>query len=71
MARYSRCKIIDAIVRNLLKTGEWAVKSKNRHYRLENEKTKLCITVPGSPSDHRSTQNWIHQLKRLGVAACY
>jgi ribosomal protein L30E len=71
MARYSRCKTIDAIVRNLLKTGEWIIKSNNRHYRLENENTKHCITVPGTPSDRRSTLNWIHQLKRAGVEVCF
>lgn len=68
--RYSRCKIIDAIDKNLVKMG-WIEKSKNRHWRLENPENRMCITVPGSPSDFRVTQNWIHQLKRSGVVVCY
>lgn len=60
--RYSKDKRIDAVVRKLLREG-WSVKSAKRHLRLENEVTRDCITVPGSPSDHRATQNWLHQLK--------
>lgn len=67
--RFSTCEIINKIAKSLVKSG-WLVKSKNRHYRLENPDTKMCVTVPGSPSDHRVTQNWIHQLKRSGVAVC-
>ena len=70
MAQYSKCKIIDKIAKGLVKMG-WIVKSKNRHLRLENPETKQCITVPGSPSDHRVTQNWIHQVRRSGVAICF
>lgn len=70
MAKFSKCKTIDAIARNLVKAG-WMIKSKNRHWRLENPETRQCVTVPGSPSDHRVTQNWIHQLKRSGVAVCF
>ena len=68
--RFSSCDIINSIAKNLVKMG-WIVKSKNRHLRLENSETKQRITVPGSPSDRRVTQNWIHQLKRSGVAVCY
>lgn len=68
--RFSSCDIINAIAKNLVKIG-WIIKSKNRHYRLENPEDKMCVTVPGSPSDRRVTQNWIHQLKRSGVAVCY
>lgn len=60
--RYSKDKKIDAVVRQLLRSG-WRVKSSNRHVRLENEVTRDCITVPCSPSDRRSVQNWLHQLK--------
>ena len=70
MKRFSTCKIIDAVARNLLKTG-WVIKSNNRHLRLLNPETRVCITVPGSPSDPRATQNWLHQIKRCGVTPCY
>lgn len=68
--RFSTCDTINKIAKNLVKMG-WIIKSNNRHFRLENPETRLCITVPGSPSDRRVTQNWIHQLKRLGVAVCF
>ena len=68
--RFSSCDIINEIAKNLVEMG-WIIKSKNRHFRLENPETKQCVTVPGSPSDRRVTQNWIHQLKRSGVAVCY
>lgn len=66
-SRYSTCDIINKIVRALLKLGWQALKGRG-HPRLKSPDGKLTITVPKSPSDHRSTQNWIHQLKRNGVA---
>ena len=67
--RFSKCDTINGIAKQLVKMG-WVVKSKNRHYRLENPESRQCVTVPGSPSDHRVTQNWIHQLRRSGVSVC-
>lgn len=65
MTRYSRYRTIDRAVHSLLSTGAWIVKSTKRHVRLENISSKLCLTVPGTPSDHRATQNWLHQVRRL------
>lgn len=67
--RLSKDQLIDKVARGLIKAG-WTIKSRNRHVRLENPDTRQCITVPGSPSDRRVAQNWIHQLKRLGVPVC-
>jgi len=66
MAHYSKDKVIDGLVRQLLKSGEWVVKQ-GRHVRIEHASTHLCITVPRTPSDHRAAQNWLHQVKRSGV----
>ena len=62
----SKDKAIDAVVRRLLKTGEWVVKQ-GRHVRVENVTSRRCITVPRTPSDHRAAQNWLSQVRNLGV----
>ena len=69
MKRFSTCKVIDGIAQSLIKNG-WVIKSKNRHLRLFNPCTRQTITVPGSPSDPRATENWLHQIRRSGVQLC-
>lgn len=64
---YSKDKIINKVVKNLIASGDGVLKHRNRHCRVEHLSTKLCITVPRTPSDHRAVQNWLHQIKRLGV----
>lgn len=66
MKRYSRDAIIDKVCRLLVKKG-WFVKSSKRHVRLSCPEGKTILTVPGSPSDHRVVQNWLHQLRRTNV----
>jgi predicted RNA binding protein YcfA (HicA-like mRNA interferase family) len=66
-SRYSTCDIINKIVKALLKLGWQSLKGRG-HPRLKSPDGQITITVPKTPSDHRSTQNWIHQLKRSGVA---
>ncbi|WKZ86260.1 type II toxin-antitoxin system HicA family toxin [Ralstonia pickettii] len=61
--RYSRDRVIDKVCRLLVKQG-WVEKSNNRHLRLADPTGKMVVTVPGSPSDHRAVQNWLHQLRR-------
>lgn len=63
---YSKDKVINRVVLTLIKSGDWQVKQ-GRHVRLENRASHLCITVPRTPSDHRATQNWLHQIKHLGI----
>lgn len=65
--RYSADKRINEAVKRLIKTGQWFVKSKNNHLRVENIETRQCFTVPGRPSDHRAVQNWFHQVRRAGI----
>ena len=65
--KYSKDQTIDRAVRELLRGGDWVLKHNNRHPRIENIRSKLCITVPYSPSDPRAVQNWMHQIRRLGV----
>ena len=65
--KYSRNPTIDAAARKLIKSGEWFFKSNKCHAKLEHFETHQCITIPDSPSDHRSEKNWFAQLRRLGV----
>lgn len=64
--RYSKDRVIDNVCRLLIKQG-WVTKSSNRHVRLADPTGKKVVTVPGSPSDHRAVQNWLHQLRRMAV----
>ena len=65
-SRYSTCDIINKIVQALLKVGWRALKGRG-HPRLKSPDGKLTITVPKTPSDHRSSLNWISQIRRCGV----
>lgn len=66
MRRYSTCDIVNRITKELVKLG-WESLKVRGHPRIKSPDGKITITVPKSPSDHRSTQNWIHQLKRSGI----
>jgi hypothetical protein len=66
---YSKDRTINDVVRELLR-GDWALKSRNKHIRIENRVTHDVITVPFSPSCPRTVQNWLHQVKKsCGVQA--
>lgn len=65
--RYSACDRINRIVKELVNAGWEALRCKG-HPRIKSPDGKITLTVPGSPSDHRSALNWISQIRRLGVA---
>lgn len=62
--RYSKDARISDKVAELLKDG-WVIKHWSRHLRITEPKLKLTLTVPGSPSDHRAVQNWLHQIRKV------
>lgn len=64
--RISTCPIVNKVAKNLMKLG-WRRLKVTGHPRLRSPDSALTITVPKTASDHRSTQNWLHQLRRLGV----
>lgn len=64
--RYSTCNIINDIVKRLIRQGWEALKGRG-HPRIKSPDGKITITVPKTPSDHRSTMNWISQIRRCGV----
>lgn len=62
----SRCELIDKVARRLLKAG-WIREERGVHVRLTAPGGALTVTVPVTPSDHRSGLNWISQIRRAGV----
>jgi hypothetical protein len=62
--RFSRDPLIEKEARRLEKSG-WVALNGGKHKRLRSPDSKHTITVPGSPSDHRSALNWLHQLRRI------
>jgi integrase len=44
----------------------------SRHVRLVSPNGRVKITVPRTPSDYRSSENWLHQTRRIIRAhECY
>lgn len=60
---YSKDRAIDDKVKELLRAG-WHIYRGSRHYRIEHPTTRFVLTVPGTPGDRRTTQNWMSQLRR-------
>jgi hypothetical protein len=66
--RYSRSKEIDRIVRSHLQRA-WTYRRGRKHGLLSPPNCGLFVVVPGTPSDHRSLQNFERDLKRLSGLA--
>jgi hypothetical protein len=58
---YSKDKSINTTVRCLLRAG-WSVKSRKRHLTITDG--RYTVSVPTSPSDHRTALNWHSQIQR-------
>jgi len=65
----SSCSIACKVVQRLIELG-WRLYRGARHQRVESPDGRMTITVPGTPSDHRATRNWISQIRRQGVPVC-
>lgn len=63
---YSESELINKVAKDLVKAG-WESKVCKKHPRLRNPATGQVITIPKTPSDHRSALNWISQIRRAGV----
>ena len=61
--RYSKSPEIDAKVKELVHDG-WRVFRGGAHYRVVHPEGKYTLTVPGTPGDHRTVQNWFAQYRR-------
>ncbi len=62
--KYSKNRTINTACDRLVRSGEWAVKSTNRHCRLQHVRSGHVLTVPFSPGDHRAELNWLSQVRR-------
>ena len=62
--KYSKNRAINAVCDRLVRSGEWVLKSANRHVRLQNTRSDHVLTVPFSPSDFRAERNWLSQVRR-------
>lgn len=63
MKRYSKSDRVNAEVRRLVALG-WVYRQGSKHGRIVAPNGKSSVTVPGTPSDHRSPLNFIRDLKR-------
>lgn len=61
--RYSGCKEIDSLVRSLVRSG-WTFRRGGKHGRVRSPDGKASVTVPSTPSDWRSSRNFVRDLRR-------
>jgi predicted RNA binding protein YcfA (HicA-like mRNA interferase family) len=66
LSKTIKSELVLKVVKLLLDDG-WEIKSRNRHLKLVNVAANKTVTVPLTPSDNRSAQNWVCQIKRAGV----
>jgi predicted RNA binding protein YcfA (HicA-like mRNA interferase family) len=67
LQRYSNNDRINDVARYLINKAGWEKLHNNKHWRLRSPDGKTTITVPHSPSDHRSGLNWMSHLRHTGV----
>ncbi len=60
---YSKSREIDRIVRSLVAAG-WTFRRGGKHGRLKSPQGTSALTVPITPSDHRSPANFRSQVRR-------
>lgn len=61
---YSKSREIDRIVRALVAAG-WSFRRGGKHGRLRSPEGRTALTVPVTPSDHRSPANFRSQVRRV------
>jgi len=62
--RYSKDRDIDGTVKELIKQG-WRFYQGRKHGRIKHPRGQATITIPKTPSDHRSAINFSSQVRRL------
>lgn len=67
MKRYSTSNEIDTEVRPLLALG-WTYRRGAKHGRVISPDGRAAVTVPGTPSDRRSSLNFVRDLKRATIS---
>ncbi|GIU87459.1 MAG: hypothetical protein KatS3mg009_1974 [Acidimicrobiia bacterium] len=60
-------KEVNEIIKKLIRQG-WRVERGAKHWKAyPPDKSKRMITIPTTPSDHRSLKNVISDLRRAGA----
>lgn len=62
--RYSKCKEIDSVVKNLIRQG-WSFSRGRKHGRLKHPAGGTRLIVPSTPSDWRANLNFQRDLRHL------
>jgi predicted RNase H-like nuclease len=62
--RFSRDKDVNRLVCELVREG-WRYRRGGKHGRLVSPEATGFLTIPGSPSDHRTFQNMRRDVRRL------
>lgn len=62
--KYSKCKEIDSLVKDLVQQG-WVFRWGGKHGKIEPPFHGGKLTIPKTPSDHRSHHNFRRDVKRL------
>ncbi len=62
--RYSTCKEIDTVVKDMIRQG-WSYTRGKKHGRLRRPDGRRMITVPTTPSDWRASLNFKRDLRHL------
>lgn len=66
--RYCRDKQINKLVANLVREG-WQF-SRGKHGKLRTPSGRGFVTVPSTPSDHRTFQNLCRDIRMQASADC-
>jgi len=61
--KYCASKDLNNLVKQLVRMG-WSFSRGSRHGRLSSPDGGPVLTVPGSPSDHRTLQNFRSDVRR-------
>lgn len=64
--KYCSNKDIDQMIRQLIRQG-WCFQRGGKHARLTSPNGRRSLTVPTSPSDHRSINNFRRDLRRVAI----
>jgi hypothetical protein len=69
--KYTNDKDLNLYLKKLIRTGNWEVKSKNRHLKVVHIASNKSITVPTSPSSEHSLTITKRYVKQQLLGLCY
>ncbi len=66
--KYSNCQEIDRFVRLLVGEG-WIFRWGSKHGKIRSPDGRSSVVVPSTPSDWRSSRNFLRDVRRSGGQA--